>query len=109
MKKLLTLTSVLFTPALLISQSGLDPTDIWKPLKDQWTSYSGDLTGKRYSALKGAVADAVVDALAPIQARYAEIRADEEGLLRLLADSAARVRIVADATLLRVQEAVGLR
>jgi alcohol dehydrogenase (cytochrome c) len=52
MKKLLTLTSLLFTPALLISQSGLDPTDIWKPLKDQWTSYSGDLTGKRYSALK---------------------------------------------------------
>src|SRR5580658_2853744 len=52
MKRLLTLTSVLFTPALLIGQSGLDPTDIWKPLKEQWTSYSGDLTGKRYSVLK---------------------------------------------------------
>jgi alcohol dehydrogenase (cytochrome c) len=51
MKRLLTLTSLLFTPALLIAQSGLDPTDMFKPLKDQWTSYSGDLTGKRYSAL----------------------------------------------------------
>jgi tryptophanyl-tRNA synthetase len=68
-----------------------------------------EFEGQRYSALKGAVADAVVDALAPIQARYAEIRSDEDGLQRLLADSAARVRVVADGTLLRVQEAVGLR
>jgi tryptophanyl-tRNA synthetase len=68
-----------------------------------------EFEGQRYSALKGAVADAIVEALAPIQARYAEIRSDEEGLHKLLADSAARVRIVADATLLRVQEAVGLR
>src|SRR5271169_1115600 len=52
MKRLLTLTSVLFTPALLMGQSGLDPADIMKPLKDLWTSYSGDLTGKRYSSLK---------------------------------------------------------
>src|ERR1700683_4742986 len=51
MKTLLTLTSVLFTPALLMGQAGLDPTDMFKPLKDQWTSYSGDLTGKRFSAL----------------------------------------------------------
>ena len=52
MKKLPILTSLLFVPALLIGQSGLDPADMLKPLKDQWTSYSGDLTGKRYSALK---------------------------------------------------------
>jgi alcohol dehydrogenase (cytochrome c) len=31
---------------------GLDPAAIMKPLSDSWTSYSGDLTGKRYSALK---------------------------------------------------------
>ncbi len=31
---------------------GLDPARIMKPLSDEWTSYSGDLTGKRYSALK---------------------------------------------------------
>ena len=68
-----------------------------------------EFEGKRYSELKGAVADAVIDALRPIQARYAELRADDEGLRRVLAESAARVRVVADATLLKVQEAVGLR
>src|SRR5215216_1374675 len=31
---------------------GLDPARMWKPLADQWTSYSGDLSGKRFSALK---------------------------------------------------------
>jgi tryptophanyl-tRNA synthetase len=68
-----------------------------------------EFEGKTYSVLKGAVAEAIVDALAPIQHRYAELRADEAGLYRVLADSAARVRLVADATLYRVQEAVGLR
>ncbi len=39
-------------PALVFGQgSGLDPADILKPLKDQWTTYSGDLTGKRFSSL----------------------------------------------------------
>src|SRR5262245_62901249 len=31
---------------------GLDQARINKPLTDEWTSYSGDLTGKRYSHLK---------------------------------------------------------
>jgi alcohol dehydrogenase (cytochrome c) len=31
--------------------AGLDPVDILKPLKDQWPTYSGDYSGKRYSAL----------------------------------------------------------
>src|SRR4051794_38645823 len=31
---------------------GLDPATIMKPLSDQWASYSGDLSGKRFSALK---------------------------------------------------------
>jgi alcohol dehydrogenase (cytochrome c) len=31
---------------------GLDQARIMKPLSDEWTSYSGDLTGKRHSALK---------------------------------------------------------
>ena len=69
----------------------------------------GTFEGKTYSVLKGAVADAIVDALAPIQARYAALRADEAGLRRILAESADRVRLIADATLLRVQTAVGLR
>jgi alcohol dehydrogenase (cytochrome c) len=31
---------------------GLDPADIVKPLADEWRSYSGDLSGKRFSHLK---------------------------------------------------------
>src|SRR5438477_11572436 len=31
---------------------GLDPADIVKPLADEWRSYSGDLSGKRFSNLK---------------------------------------------------------
>jgi alcohol dehydrogenase (cytochrome c) len=31
---------------------GLDTARIGMPLSDEWTSYSGDLTGKRYSSLK---------------------------------------------------------
>src|SRR4026209_1615041 len=56
MKTLLLLTSLLVVPALISGQSsqsgGLDPAEIMKPLADQWTSYSGDLSGKRFSALK---------------------------------------------------------
>jgi alcohol dehydrogenase (cytochrome c) len=53
MKKLLLVASLLAGPALLTAQTGgLDPADIMKPLADQWTSYSGDLSGKRFSALK---------------------------------------------------------
>src|SRR4051812_30890988 len=52
MTKILLITSLLFTPAFVFGQGGLDPADTLKPLKDMWTSYSGDLTGKRFSALK---------------------------------------------------------
>src|SRR5262245_9963648 len=31
---------------------GLEQARIMRPLADEWTSYSGDLTGKRYSALR---------------------------------------------------------
>jgi len=45
--------SILFAPVLAFGQGrGLDPADTLKPLSDQWTSYSGDLTGKRFSHLK---------------------------------------------------------
>lgn len=30
---------------------GLDPKQIYQPLKDSWPSYSGDYTGRRYSGL----------------------------------------------------------
>jgi len=65
--------------------------------------------GKPYSALKSAVTDAMVDALQPIQAKYADLRSDDAALQRLLAESAERVSAVAGATLRRVQVAMGLR
>jgi tryptophanyl-tRNA synthetase len=84
--------------------------EIYAALREVSTGAAlAEFEGRRYSELKGAVADAVVDAMVPIQERYAELRADDDGLRRVLAESAARVRLVADATLLRVQEAVGLR
>ena len=33
-------------------QGGLDPAEIMKPAADQWLSYSGDLSGRRFSTLK---------------------------------------------------------
>jgi len=48
---------VAHTPAL--AQKGLDPANILKSLSDQWTTYSGDYTGKRYSALKAINASTV--------------------------------------------------
>ena len=32
-------------------QGGLDPASMLKPLAEEWTSYSGDYTGRRYSTL----------------------------------------------------------
>ena len=42
----------LLVPAILIGQDkGLAPSEILKPLQDSWPTYSGDYSGKRYSAL----------------------------------------------------------
>ena len=44
--------SLLLAPAAIAQeQGGLDPAAIRKPLADQWPTYSGDYTGRRYSAL----------------------------------------------------------
>src|SRR5688500_14403392 len=44
---------LLLTPALLVAQNGgLDPATLLRPPADSWPTYSGDLTGRRYSALK---------------------------------------------------------
>src|SRR6266545_6075691 len=55
MKELVFVISLLVGSTLLYGQvqtGGLDPADMTNPLADQWTSYSGDLSGKRFSALK---------------------------------------------------------
>src|SRR5262249_60186262 len=52
MKRHIILLTALLSPAVVCGQGGLDPADILKPLGDQWTTYSGDYSGKRYSSLK---------------------------------------------------------
>lgn len=39
------------TPAATPSNGGLDPAAIYKPLADDWPTYSGDYSGRRFSAL----------------------------------------------------------
>jgi alcohol dehydrogenase (cytochrome c) len=51
MKSTLILSSLLL-PGLAFAQSGLNPAEILKPLQEQWPTYSGDYTGKRFSSLK---------------------------------------------------------
>ncbi|HVN04228.1 MAG TPA: acido-empty-quinoprotein group A [Bryobacteraceae bacterium] len=53
LSKLMLAAPLVLLPAVLTAQSvaGLDPSDVLKPLKDSWPTYSGDYTGKRYSAL----------------------------------------------------------
>lgn len=65
--------------------------------------------GARYGALKGAVADVVVDRLIAIQARYHEIADDRERLAGLLVQGAERARAVAGHKLAQAYRACGLR
>jgi alcohol dehydrogenase (cytochrome c) len=51
MKRLIIVLSSLLAPGLMFGQGALNPAEILKPLSDQWSTYSGDYTGKRYSTL----------------------------------------------------------
>lgn len=66
-----------------------------------------DFDGLQYGALKGAVAEAVVEAFRPIRERTLELLDDPAELDRLLAVNAGRAETIADATLRRVYDAVG--
>jgi alcohol dehydrogenase (cytochrome c) len=52
MRLILFVTTILSIPGSAFQQSGLDPSEILKPLNEQWPTYSGDYTGKRHSTLK---------------------------------------------------------
>ncbi len=54
LRTLLLAASLGAAPALIAAQGngGLDPTSLLKPLADSWPTYSGDYTGRRFSALK---------------------------------------------------------
>jgi tryptophanyl-tRNA synthetase len=64
--------------------------------------------GSGYGAFKQAVADAVVEYLAPVGERYQSVRADEGELERMLAMGAEKARAIAADTLLDVRRAMGV-
>jgi tryptophanyl-tRNA synthetase len=84
--------------------------EIYRTLRElDWPVVEKEFSGKSYSVLKTAVADAIIEALTPIQQRYREIRSNDAALMQHLRGAAARLTPKANSTLHRVQEAVGLR
>ncbi|HEX5781564.1 MAG TPA: tryptophan--tRNA ligase, partial [Solirubrobacteraceae bacterium] len=67
-----------------------------------------EFDGSGYGDFKTAVADAVVDWLAPVRERYHEIRKDETGLERALALGADKARTIASATVADVRDVMGV-
>jgi tryptophanyl-tRNA synthetase len=67
-----------------------------------------EFDGSGYGAFKQAVADAVVGYLAPVRARYQELRADEPELERILEHGADKARAIAADTLRDVRRAMGV-
>jgi len=67
-----------------------------------------ELSEARYGELKTAVAEAVVDYLAPVRERYEQLRADEAALESILHDGAERARAIAAVTLADVRERMGV-
>jgi alcohol dehydrogenase (cytochrome c) len=52
LKKLLITASLLLAPVFLVAQGrGLDTGKLLKPLSNEWPTYNGDYSGKRYSLL----------------------------------------------------------
>ncbi|HEY6318284.1 MAG TPA: tryptophan--tRNA ligase [Acidimicrobiia bacterium] len=67
-----------------------------------------DYADAGYGTLKQAVADAVVTYLAPLQARYAELRDDPSTVDAALATGAEKAEAVASKVIARVRDAAGL-
>jgi tryptophanyl-tRNA synthetase len=67
-----------------------------------------EFAGARYGDFKVAVGEAVVDYLAPVRERYAELRADDTVLEEILAAGAGRARALAAETLTDVRERMGV-
>jgi tryptophanyl-tRNA synthetase len=67
-----------------------------------------EFEGSGYGDFKSAVADAVVDYLAPVREGYGELRADESALEATLAAGADKARAIASDTLADVREAMGI-
>ncbi len=67
-----------------------------------------EFAGQGYGAFKQAVGEATATLLAPVRERYRELRADEAGLERSLAQGADRAREIAVPVMAEVHSAMGL-
>ena len=67
-----------------------------------------EFEGQGYGAFKQAVGEATAELLAPVRERYGELRADEDGLERTLAEGAERARELATPTMAAVKSSMGL-
>src|SRR5882757_5217973 len=67
-----------------------------------------EFEGSGYGDFKGAVAEAVVDFLAPVRERYEELRPDEAALEATLGAGAEKARAIAAETLAEVRSAIGI-
>jgi tryptophanyl-tRNA synthetase len=67
-----------------------------------------EFEGSGYGDFKGAVAEAVVDLLAPVRERYEELRPDESALEETLSAGAEKARAIAAGTLAEVRSAIGV-
>jgi tryptophanyl-tRNA synthetase len=67
-----------------------------------------EFEGRGYGEFKDAVAEAVVEHLAPVRARYAELRPDEAAIEAKLSAGAEKARAIASETLVDVRRAMGV-
>jgi tryptophanyl-tRNA synthetase len=67
-----------------------------------------EFAGAGYGDFKGAVAEGVVEMLAPLQERYAELRPDEAALEEALAAGAEKARAIAAPTVAEVRDRMGI-
>ena len=61
-----------------------------------------------YAQFKQAVGDAVAAALAPVRQRYAELRPDQAGLERILAEGVGKARAISSETVAAARERMGI-
>jgi tryptophanyl-tRNA synthetase len=76
---------------------GVDPAEV-----------EAEFEGRGYGDLKGAVAEAVAETLAPVRERYGQLRGDEAGLEAALHGGADQARAMAAETLADVRERMGV-
>jgi tryptophanyl-tRNA synthetase len=67
-----------------------------------------DFAGQQYGSFKGAVAEAVIEYLRPVQEKYADIRSDEAALEAVLGAGAARAQAIAGPIVAEARDKMGL-